>query len=224
MTTTRGFVVGIRRLLVGKLRGQSKLRNKCQASYDIKICLNGSSDINGGTRKTSAHVDLRVAKHKITRSITAIPGGPSIIAFEISRLRFEDGHGAGRPSVHRARNAILMPASGARTVQSLSACQTSTRQKQHLLFKDNHTAGEFLLWDGQESAGGEILFGVDEEVWRGARPDELVGTKYTGNWSLGRAAELDILATSSWLSPNDGGRPAVPAGNQTLSPQLHRDN
>lgn len=62
-----------------------------------------------------------------------------------------------------------------------------------------------------------IKFGVDEEVWRGARPDELVGTKYTGNWSLGRAAELDLLATSSWLSPNDGGRPAVPAGNQTLA-------
>lgn len=42
-----------------------------------------------------------------------------------------------------------------------------------------------------------IKFGVDEEVWRGARPDELVGTKYTGNWSLGRAAELDVLATPS---------------------------
>lgn len=41
----------------------------------------------------------------------------------------------------------------------LTAVSLSTlhETKQHLLFEDNHTAGEFLLWDGQESAGGEIL-------------------------------------------------------------------
>lgn len=64
-----------------------------------------------------------------------------------------------------------------------------------------------------------IKFGVDEEVWRGARPDELVGTKYTGNWSLGRAAELDILGDVQ-LSPNDGGQPAVPAGKSDTQPSV----
>lgn len=30
-----------------------------------------------------------------------------------------------------------------------------------------------------------IKFGVDEEVWRGARPDELVGTEYYGTQAIG---------------------------------------
>lgn len=59
-------------------------------------------------------------------------------------------------------------------------------------------------------------------MWRGARPDELVGTEYIGNWSLGRAAELDILATSSqrWSKTVDN-QLCLP-GNCTPSPQLHR--
>lgn len=56
----------------------------------ISSCLNGRSDINGGSIEMSAHDDLRLAKHKITQSITDIPGGTSIIAFETSRLRFEE--------------------------------------------------------------------------------------------------------------------------------------